>query len=79
MKYVFAFSLAITLFSSSPNAAPLTVVEEGGSRAVIIITPGEPHARQLAEELQKYIEKMSNAKLDILEEGEAAGAAQILI
>ncbi len=67
--------------SVEPRAQPqtgarkLTLVDDGLKRAAIIVAVGDEHAREAAEALQKYIEKMSGAKLDILEEGQE-GAGQ---
>jgi hypothetical protein len=70
MKYVFAFCLAVVVSRGVLGAAPVTIVEHGESRATIVVAAGEEHARQAAEALQKYVEKMSGAKIDILQEGE---------
>jgi len=79
MRPVMLLSLAIILSCSLVNAAPLTIVEEGEGRAAIVIASGEEHARQAAEGIQKYTEKMSGARLDIIEEGQSVPAAKIHI
>ncbi len=62
------------------QAAPLTIVENGQPRAAIVVAANEPKADQAAAEIQKYIEKMSGAKLPIVKEGETvAGPVSILI
>jgi len=53
------------------RAAPLTLVKDGQPRAAIVIAADEPRAAQAAEAIQKYIEKMSGARLEILREGQA--------
>ena len=52
------------------HAADLTLVADGKPNAVIITT-AEAHAQQAAGEIQKYIEKMSGAKLPIVKETDA--------
>ena len=52
------------------NAADLTIVLDGKPNAVIIVAP-QPKAAQAAAEIQKYIEKMSGAKLPIVNEPDA--------
>jgi len=52
------------------SAADLTLVANGEPNAVIVAT-AESHAQLAAREIQKYIEKMSGAKLPIVNEGEA--------
>ena len=69
MKYVFSCCLVMIVFCNTLNATPLTIVEDGERHAAIIVAIGEPQAKQAAQEIQKYIEKMSGAKLDIIEEG----------
>ena len=51
------------------TAAPLTVVENGEARATIVVAQDDSRAPSAAQALQKYIEKMSGATLDIIEEG----------
>jgi len=52
------------------KAAPITIVENGKPQAVIVVASDEPKADKAATEIQKYIEKMSGAKLPIVKEGE---------
>lgn len=80
MKFILSFSLASMLFCNLVDAAPLTIVEEGESRATIIIA-AETNAQQAAEGIQAYIKKMSGAILDIVHEGqeEAVPAAGVRI
>ena len=51
------------------QAAPLTIVENGRSQAVIVVEAKQPKAMKAAQALQTYIEKMSGAKLALIEEG----------
>jgi len=63
--------------SKLSNAAPLTLVQDGQGKAVIRVTD-EPHAKQAAEALQRYIQKISGARLAIRPEA-AATRAEISI
>ncbi|NQU09395.1 DUF4838 domain-containing protein [bacterium] len=58
------------------DAAPLTIVADGRPNAVIIAA-AETNAALAAAEIQRYVEKMSGAKLAIVTEGqEPAGPAR---
>ena len=52
------------------QAAPLTIVVDGTAQAAIVIQPDEPKASQAGQALQEYIEKISGAKLPLIEEGQ---------
>ena len=67
-----AISLAFAV--TAANADTLTIVENGEPRAAIVVAANEPQAEKAALEIQKYIEKMSGAKLPIHQEGEAVTA-----
>lgn len=54
----------------SCSAAPLTIVEAGKVRAAIVVQRNEPKAMKAGEALQTYIEKMSGARLPLVQEGE---------
>lgn len=58
----------------SLNAAGLTIVADGKPNAVIIMAAAETNAARAAGEIQKYVEKMSGAKLPVLQEGEPVPA-----
>ena len=58
----------ITLCCARLSAADLVLVAKGKPNAVIIAAV-EPQATRAAAEIQKYIEKMSGAKLPIVTEG----------
>ena len=79
MKSVVAFCLAVIASCGVLSAAPLTIIEDGESRAAIVVATGEEQAQRAAEGIQKYVEKMSGARLEIFEEGEAASASQVHI
>ena len=51
--------------------APITIVQDGNARAVIMVAAGDEHGGEAAAALQKYIEKISGAKLEIVTEGAA--------
>jgi len=51
------------------SAAPLTIVENGQPLATIVVAQDDSRAPSAAQALQNYIEKMSGATLDIVEEG----------
>lgn len=57
------------LFSFVVCSAELVIVQDGKPNAVIIAT-GETHAVKGASSLQKYVEKISGAKLAIIRESE---------
>jgi len=54
---------------SIANAAPLVIVEDGQPRATIVVATNETKATTAATEIQKYVEKMSGAKLPVVTEG----------
>jgi hypothetical protein len=70
--------LAATLpFSGSAVAEDITLVEEGQPRASIVLDEGaSPTERTAAQELQKFIEEMSGAKLPIAKAEGGAEAGQ---
>ena len=67
----FGIFLFTMLAASMLQAAPLTIVEGGRGRAVIVVEPDQPKAMRAGEALQTYIEKMSGARLGLVEEGTA--------
>ena len=58
-------------FSNSSQAAGVTLVENGEPRVSLVVAADEPKAEQAAAEIQKYLEKMSGAKLPLVKEGAA--------
>ncbi|MBI4026442.1 MAG: DUF4838 domain-containing protein [Verrucomicrobia bacterium] len=56
------------------KAEPLVIVENGQPRAAIVVAADEPKAANAAAEIQKYVEKMSGAKLPIVKEGDPVKA-----
>lgn len=71
MKLSLTCLLALSLGASVLNAAPLTIVENGQPKAVIVVAPKDPKAEKAAAAIQKYVEKISGAKLPIAKEGDA--------
>ncbi len=68
--------LALTL----PARAELTLAAKCKSRYTIVLaTNAIPSERYAAEELQRYVEKMSGVKLPIVSDTERAGAREILL
>jgi hypothetical protein len=67
---IFSILLSLALLPLAVLAADLTIVADGKPNAVIIAT-AEPQATQMAGEVQKYVEKMSGARLTVVKEGEA--------
>jgi len=70
--------LAVVL-NASAWAAP-TIAEKGKSRyRIVIAADAIPSERYAAEELQRYLEKMSGAKLPIVTDAEPIKAREILL
>lgn len=69
--YCIGFALTSTFLL---KAEPMTIVENGQPRAVIVVAASEPKADKAASEIQKYIEKMSRARIPIVKEGEQVSA-----
>jgi hypothetical protein len=59
------------MFTGARLSAADLVLVQGGKPSAVLVAAEEAHARQAAGEIQKYVEKMSGAKLPILREGEA--------
>ncbi len=66
--------VAMVVAVADAKADTLTIVENGAPRAAIVVAANEPQAERAAIEIQKYVEKMSGAKLTILKEGEPVAA-----
>ena len=75
-RLLFGISMAVAFAARSLTAEPLTLVEEGQPRAAIVVAADEPHVQKAAEEIRKYIEKMTGAVLDIHEEGSTPAESQ---
>jgi hypothetical protein len=75
MKRLIPVLVTMALVTSSAlRAEPLTIVEHGQARAAIVVQAGESKATEAGEQLQAYIEKMSGARLPLVQEGEAVPA-----
>src|SRR5260221_22103 len=62
------------------GAAGLTITDQGKSKYRIVVPASAiPSERYAAEELQRYIEKMSGAKLPIVTDAEPRAAHEILL
>jgi len=62
--------VALAVFTiHSVAQADLVLVENGVARATIVVVTNETKAVMAANEIQKYVEKMSGAKLPIVNEG----------
>jgi hypothetical protein len=68
-----AVAAALAWGSSAVSAGALPLASEGQPKAAIVVAAGQTKARAAAEAIQKYVEKMSGAKLTLVEEG-APGA-----
>jgi hypothetical protein len=76
MTFIVRSMLALSLVSvcvihQRSEGAELTLVSDGKPKAVIIVAAGETNAAVAAAEIQKYVAKMSGAKLPVLSEAEA--------
>src|SRR5439155_3081883 len=79
---IYVLALApMVLFSTSPSIAqPFRLVEAGGPTVTIVIAEKSSENAQLAaKEFQKYIEKISGAKLPIASDAEATAGPLVLI
>lgn len=71
---------ALVALSCQLGNAQITIVENGQPRATIVVAADEPKADTAAAAIQKYVEKMSGAKLPIVKEGDPVGTpASILV
>ena len=68
------------LSTAITSKADLTLAEKGRTRYRIVVPAGAiPSERYAAEELQRYLEKMSGAKLAIVADSEKPGSREILL
>ncbi|MBI2191392.1 MAG: DUF4838 domain-containing protein [Planctomycetes bacterium] len=56
---------------TSGARADLVLVEQGVGKAAIVVAAGEPKAAKAAQEIQALLQRMSDASLQIISEGEA--------
>ena len=61
-RLVIVFFL-IFLWSGFTKSSPLVIVAQGPARAAIVIATNDPHAKEYAKGLQKYIDKISGQGL----------------
>jgi hypothetical protein len=81
--YIASFILALTA-SSLATAADMTLVAEGQPRATIVVAkagaePARKKIQTAAEELQAYLQKISGAKLPIVDDSQSPAGALILV
>lgn len=62
--------MALAVFVFRAQAEPLVLVEDGRPRAAIILQADDPMAQEAGEAIQKYVEKMSGARLPVFAENE---------
>src|SRR5438128_956792 len=73
-------TLAAWLLLQLPLAAHMTIAESGKSSYQIVVAHDAiPSERYAAEELQRYLERMSGVKLPITTDSEPAQAREILV
>ena len=76
MAPLFIATQCLSATAGSPAASELVIVKDRASDAVIVRAPGAgPHERLAAEDLAKYIEMMTGAKLPIADTSDAVAAA----
>ena len=76
MARLFIATQCLSATAGSPAASELVIAKDRASDAVIVRAPGAgPHERLAAEDLAKYIEMMTGAKLPIADTSEAVAAA----
>src|SRR5437016_469937 len=65
---------------TTSGVAGLIITDQGKSKYRIVVPASAiPSERHAAEELQRYIEKMSGAKLPIITDAEPRGSHEILL
>ena len=76
MAPLFMATQCLSATAGSPAASELVIAKDRASDAVIVRAPGAgPHERLAAEDLAKYIEMMTGAKLPIADTSDAVAAA----
>ncbi|HTL55074.1 MAG TPA: hypothetical protein VL361_05310, partial [Candidatus Limnocylindrales bacterium] len=71
---------AVLLLNSTSDAAPLTLSAKGASNyQIVIATNAIPSERYAAEELQRYLEKITGGKFPMITDGEAIRGREILL
>ncbi|MEN6533212.1 MAG: DUF4838 domain-containing protein [Bryobacteraceae bacterium] len=71
---------ALLAFSVVANAGPLVIARDGGSRYTICLSDqASPSEKRGAEELQRFLEEMSGAKLPIVAESAKPKGSLILV
>src|SRR5213082_3332948 len=71
---------ALACVVSAPASGATTIAEKAGSRYRIIVAANAiPSERYAAEELQRYLERMSSARLPIVTDTEAMESREVLL
>src|SRR5256886_3445397 len=71
---------AMACAASAPASGATTIAEKAGSRYRIIVAANAiPSERYAAEELQRYLERMSSARLPIVTDTEAMESREVLL
>jgi len=60
----------LSLLATIAKAEPLTIIENGEPRAVLVVERDEPKAMEAAQAIRTTLEKMSGASLAIVDDGE---------
>lgn len=72
--------LVLALAAALEGRAALALADKGQSRyQIVIATNAPPSVRYAAEELQRYVEKISGAKLPIVTDATRSGSREILV
>jgi hypothetical protein len=80
MNAIIAALVLMTTAGNGTAAAPLVLAEQGRSSYIIVIADNAPPAiRYAADELQKFVEQMSGAKLPIVGDGKPPAEDEILL
>ena len=71
---------ALACVVSAPASGATTIAEKAGSRyRIIVAADAIPSERYAAEELQRYLERMSSARLPIVTDTEAMESREVLL
>jgi hypothetical protein len=79
-RAVYALAVLLTQAPSGPGVQPIDLVREGKSAySICLSSAASPSERHGAEELQKFLEEISGARLPIVSESEGARENLILV
>jgi hypothetical protein len=75
-----ALLMSVLLAGGGIASAALTLADEGTSPyQIVLATNAIPSERYAAEELQRYLERITGAKLSVVSDAETAGSHEILL